>query len=52
MKGSATCETPRISQRQFEQMIIDQLRDHVLTESNIRELVKMVDEEMDGLARE
>ena len=51
-KGSETCETPRLSARDFERTIIEQLRSHVLTESNIHELVKMVDEEMDGLARE
>ena len=28
------------------------IRENVLTESNIRELVKLVDEEMDGIARE
>ena len=31
---------------------IGQLRDHILTESNIRDLVRMLDEEMDGVARE
>ena len=36
----------------FERLIIDQIRDHILTEGNIRELVKMLDEEMDGVARE
>ena len=51
-KGSETCATPRLSARDFERTIIEQLRSHILTESNIRELVKMVDEEMDGLARE
>ena len=51
-KGTETCETPRLNARDFERTIIDQLREHILTESNIRELVKMVDEEMDGLARE
>ncbi len=51
-KGSETCETPRLNARDFERTIIEQLRSHILTESNIRELVKMVDEEIDGLARE
>ena len=51
-KGSETCDTPRLNARDFERTIIEQLRSHVLTESNIRELVRMVDEEMDGLARE
>ncbi len=51
-RGSGSCETPRLNAKQFETVILDQLRDHVLTESNIRELVKMLDEEMDGAARE
>ena len=51
-KGTETCETPRLNARDFERTIIEQLRSHILTESNIRELVKLVDEEMDGLARE
>ena len=51
-KGSETCETPRLPAGQFEQLIVDQLREHVLTEGNIRELVKLVDEEMDGVAHE
>ena len=50
--GSKSCETPRLNAGRFERLIIEQLRDHVLTESNIRELVKMLDEEMDGVARE
>ncbi|MCY3734106.1 MAG: recombinase family protein [Chloroflexi bacterium] len=51
-KGSETCETPRLNARDFERTIIEQLRGHILTERNIRELVKMVDEEIDGLAHE
>ena len=51
-KGSETCATPRLPAGQFEQLIVDQLREHVLTEGNIRELVKLVDEEMDGVAHE
>ena len=51
-RGSGACDTPRLNARRFETLILDQLRDHVLTESNIRELVKMLDEEMDGAARE
>ena len=51
-RGKGTCETPRLNAKSFEKLIIGQLREHVLTESNIRDLVKLVDEEMDGIARE
>ena len=51
-KGRGTCETPRLNARNFEKLIIEQLREHVLTEGNIRDMVNLVDEEMDGVARE
>ena len=50
--GSGTCDTPRLNAKSFEDVIISNIRDNILTESNIRDLVKMVDEEMDGVARE
>ena len=51
-QGSGTCDTPRLNARNFEKLIIDNIRDNILTESNIRDLVKLVDEEMDGIAKE
>ena len=35
-----------------EKLIVDEIRANVLTESNIRDLVKLLDEEMDGVAAE
>ncbi len=51
-QGSGACDAPRLNARKFEGMIVEQIRDNILTESNIRDLVKLVDEEMDGVARE
>ena len=51
-RGSGTCKTPRLNAKSFEKLIIDELRANVLTESNIRDLVKLLDEEMDGVARD
>ena len=51
-RGSGACDAPRLNARRFEEMVVGKIRENVLTESNIRELVKLVDEEMDGLARE
>ena len=51
-QGSGACDAPRLNARKFEGMIVDQIRDNILTESNIRDLVRLVDEEMDGVARE
>ena len=50
--GSGTCDTPRLNARSFEEIIISNLRENILTEGNIRDLVKLLDEEMDGVARE
>ena len=50
--GRKVCDTPRLNADRFERVIICQIRDHILTGSNIRELVKLLDEEMDGVAHE
>ena len=42
--------TPRLNVKKFEKIIVDELRANILTESNIRDLVKLLDEEMDGVA--
>ena len=51
-RGSGTCKTPRLNAKTFEKLIVDELRANILTESNIRDLVKLLDEEMDGVASE
>ena len=51
-RGKGTCETPRLNAKNFEKLIVSEIRENVLTESNIRDLVKLLDEEMDGVARE
>ena len=51
-QGSGTCDTPRLNAKSFEEIIISHIRDNILTESNVRDLVRLVDEEMDGVARE
>ena len=51
-RGKGSCDTPRLNAKNFERLIIEQLREHILSESNIRALVRLVDEEMDGVARE
>ena len=51
-RGSGACDAPRLNARRFEELVVGKIRENVLIESNIRELVRMVDEEMDGLAHE
>ena len=51
-RGSGTCKTPRLNAEKTEKLIVNEIRANVLTESNIRDLVKLLDEEMDGVAAE
>ena len=51
-RGSGACATARINAKSFEETIILNIRENVLTESNIHGLVRILDEEMDGVARE
>ena len=51
-RGSGACEAPRLNAKRFEALIVSQLREYILTEKNIHDLVGLVDEEMDGVGRE
>ena len=48
-RGQGACDTPRLNSKRFERMIIDSIRENILTESNIRELVN---EELDSVIKE
>ena len=51
-RGSGACDSPRLNARRFEELVVGKIRSNILTERNITELVKAVDEEMDGVAAE
>ena len=51
-QGRGACDTSRLNAKCFESLIVDQIRSNILTESNIRDLVRLMDEEMDGVAVE
>ena len=46
--GQVDLPDPRLNAKHFEGLIVKNIRENILTESNIRDLVKIVDEEMDG----
>ena len=48
IQGRRTCQPPKVNSKHFEGLIVN----NILTESNIRSLVKFVDEEMDGEAND
>ena len=51
-QGSGSCDSPRLNARRFEELVVERIRSNILTESSITNLVKAVDEEMDGVASE
>ena len=51
-RGSGACDAPRLNARRFEKLVIGKIRSNILTENSIRDLVKAVDEQMDGVAAE
>ncbi len=51
-QGQGACDTPRLNAKRFERMIIENIRENILTESNIRDLVKLVNEELDSIIKE
>ena len=50
--GKDACETPRLNARRFEELLVGKIRSNVLTDNNIRALVKVVDEQMDSVVAE
>ena len=50
--GKDACETPRLNARRFEELVVGKIRSNVLTDSNIRALVKVVDEQRDSVVAE
>ena len=50
--GKDACKTPTLNARRFEELVVAKIRSDILAEDGIRDLVKAVDEEMGGMARE
>ncbi len=51
-KGASSCPARYLSSQQFESLVIDKIKEHILTEENLRELVNLVNEEMDAASQE
>ena len=51
-RGKDACDTARLNARRFEELVVEKIRSNILTEGSITELVKVVDEEMDGIAQD
>ncbi len=46
------CDVPSLNAQRFEEMVAVKVRENLFTDSNIRKSVRLVDEEMDSIARE
>ena len=51
-KGAGSCSTPYINSQKFENLGIDRIKEHILTDDNLKELVSLINEEMDAAASE
>jgi site-specific DNA recombinase len=49
-KGARSCSTRYLNSQQFERLVIDKIKEHVLTRDNLTRLVEIVNEEIDDLA--
>ncbi len=49
-QGKEACRTPRLNARRLETLVIEQIRSNFLTKSNVRELVGLVEEELEVIA--
>jgi site-specific DNA recombinase len=47
-KGAGTCSAHYLNANKFEESVINKIKERILTEDNLRQLVFMVNEEMDG----
>ena len=50
--GSGTCDAPKLNAHKFDKLLAGRIRSNILTKSSIRDLVRLVDEEMDEVAAE
>jgi site-specific DNA recombinase len=51
-QGAGSCPAPYLNSKKFEKLVIDKIKERILTEKNLRELVRLVNEEMDAQASE
>jgi DNA repair exonuclease SbcCD ATPase subunit len=51
-KGAGSCQAHYLNSQKFEGLVINKIKEHILTEENLRELVRLVNEEMDSVGGE
>jgi len=51
-KGAGSCQAHYLNSQKFEGLVVGKIKEHILTEDNLKELVRLVNEEMDSAASE
>ena len=51
-RGSGACDAPRLNAKRIERLIAVEIRENILTDSNIRDLVRLIGEEMEEVEGE
>ena len=51
-RGAGSCQAPYLNSQQFERLVIDKIKEHILTRENLTELVYLVNEEIGAAASE
>lgn len=49
-KGSGSCQAHYLNSVKFEKLVVGKIKEHILTEDNLRELARLVNEEMDNVS--
>lgn len=47
-KGTGSCPARYVNGRELEDAVVDKIKEHILTEDNLKELVRLVNEEIDA----
>ena len=50
-KGAGSCSTKYLNSNKFEGLVIDKIKEHILTSENLTRLVHLVNEEMDSACK-
>ncbi len=51
-RGAGACPSRYLNSRKFEGLVIDKIKEHILTEKHLRKLVYLVNEQIDSASRE
>jgi hypothetical protein len=47
-KGSGSCQARYLNTRKFEKIVVDKIKEHILTKESLQELVRLVNKDMDS----